>query len=96
MILLCNAEATDCLCYVVVGVCGYRSRGSGLDSQNYRGFLRSSGCGIGRKLQNEEHHNLHTSPSMIRMAKSWRGRWAGGPVQMGRRGILIGYWWESQ
>jgi hypothetical protein len=49
-----------------------------------------------RKLHNEEIHNLYSSPSMIRMIKSWRIRWAGHVVWMGRRGMHIGYWWESQ
>jgi hypothetical protein len=30
-----------------------------------------------RKLQNEELHNLYPSPSIIRMIKSRRIRWAG-------------------
>jgi hypothetical protein len=29
------------------------------------------------KLHNEEHHNLYLSPSIIRMIKSMRMRWAG-------------------
>jgi hypothetical protein len=28
------------------------------------------------KLYNEELHNLYSSPSIIRMIKSWRMRWA--------------------
>jgi hypothetical protein len=30
------------------------------------------------------------------MIKSRRMRWAGHVAQMGRRGMHIGYWWESQ
>jgi hypothetical protein len=30
-----------------------------------------------RELHNEELHNLYSSPSVIRMAKSRRTRWAG-------------------
>jgi hypothetical protein len=30
-----------------------------------------------RKVQNEEHHNLYSSPSKIRMAKSRKMIWAG-------------------
>jgi hypothetical protein len=30
------------------------------------------------------------------MIKSRRMRWAGHVVRMGRRGMHIGYWWESQ
>jgi hypothetical protein len=28
--------------------------------------------------------------------KSRRMRWVGHAARMGRRGMLIGYWWESQ
>jgi hypothetical protein len=30
------------------------------------------------------------------MIKSMRMRWAGYVAHMGRRGMLIGFWWESQ
>jgi hypothetical protein len=53
----------------------------------------TGGC---RKLHNEELHNLYSSPNIIRMIKSGRMRWAGHVVRMGRRGMLIAYWWESQ
>jgi hypothetical protein len=49
-----------------------------------------------RKLHNEQLHNLYSSPSIIRMIKSRRMRWAWYVARMGRRGIYIGYWWESQ
>jgi hypothetical protein len=49
-----------------------------------------------RKLHNEESHNLYSSPNIIRMIKSRRMRWAGHVARMGRRGIHIGYWRESQ
>jgi hypothetical protein len=49
-----------------------------------------------RKLHNEELHNLYLSPSIVRVIKSRRLRWAGHVARMGRRGMLIGYWWESQ
>jgi hypothetical protein len=49
-----------------------------------------------RKLHYEELHNLYSSPNIIRMIKSRRIRWAGHLEQMGRRGMHIGYWWESQ
>jgi hypothetical protein len=39
-------------------------------------------------------HNLYSSPSIIRMIKSRRMRWAGHVVRMGRRGMYVGYWWE--
>jgi hypothetical protein len=51
------------------------------------------GC---RQLHNEELHNLYSSPNIIRIIKSRRSRWAEHVARMGRRGINIGYWWESQ
>jgi hypothetical protein len=47
-----------------------------------------------RKLHNEELHNLYSSPSIIRMIKSRRMRWAGHVALMGEKrnayGILVG------
>jgi hypothetical protein len=39
---------------------------------------------------------LYSSPSIIRIIKSRRMRWAGYVARMGRRGTRIDYWWESQ
>jgi hypothetical protein len=39
-----------------------------------------------RKLHNEEPHNLYSSPSIVRMFKSRRMRWA----------MHVRYWWENQ
>jgi hypothetical protein len=36
-----------------------------------------------RKLHNEELHNLYSSPSIIRINKSRRMRWAGHVARMG-------------
>jgi hypothetical protein len=52
--------------------------------------------GVVSTVWNEELHNLYSSPSIIRMIKSRRMRWAGHVARFGRRGMLIGYWWESQ
>jgi hypothetical protein len=41
------------------------------------GFKRDEMKGGWRKLQNEELHNLYSSPSIIRKIKSRRMRWAG-------------------
>jgi hypothetical protein len=38
-----------------------------------------------RKLHNEELHNLYTSPSIIRMIKSRRLRWAGYVAGLGEK-----------
>jgi hypothetical protein len=60
------------------------------------GSKRDEVTGGWRKLHNEELHNLYMSPSIIRMIKSRRMRWTGNVARMGRRGMHIGYWWESQ
>jgi hypothetical protein len=44
-----------------------------------------------RKLHNEELHNSYSSPSIIRMIKSRKMRWAGHVARMRRSGINIGY-----
>jgi hypothetical protein len=38
-----------------------------------------------RKLQNEGLRNLYSLPSIIRIIKSWRLRWAGHVARMGER-----------
>jgi transcription termination factor 2 len=47
-----------------------------------------------RKLHNEELHNLYSCPSIIRMIKSRRMRWAGHVARMGEKRnayrILVG------
>jgi hypothetical protein len=40
---------------------------------------------IGKKLHNEELHNLYSSPSKIRKIKSRRIRWAAHVAQMGAK-----------
>jgi hypothetical protein len=52
--------------------------------------------GYWRKLHNEELHNLYSSPNIIRMINSRKMRWTGHVAQIGRRGMHIGYLWESQ
>jgi hypothetical protein len=47
-------------------------------------------------LHKKELHNLYSSPNTIRMMKSRTIRWAGHVARRGRRGIHVGYWWESQ
>jgi hypothetical protein len=56
------------------------------------GPKRGEVTGRWRKLHNEELHNLYSSPSIIRMIKSRRIRWAGHVARRGRRGMHIGYW----
>jgi hypothetical protein len=38
-----------------------------------------------RKLHNEELHDLYSLPSIIRIIKSWRMRWAGYVARMGEK-----------
>jgi hypothetical protein len=49
-----------------------------------------------RKLHNEELHNLYSSPSIIRMMTSRTMRWEGHVARIGRRGMHVGFLWESQ
>jgi hypothetical protein len=60
------------------------------------GPKRDEVTGDGRKLHNEELHNLYFSTSIIKMMESRRMKWAGNVARMRRRGIYIGYWWGSQ
>jgi hypothetical protein len=41
------------------------------------GMGRDEVTGVWRKLHNEELHNLYSSPSIIRIMKSRKIRWAG-------------------
>jgi hypothetical protein len=58
------------------------------------GPKRGEVTGGWRKLDNEELHNLYSSP--IRLMKSRRMRWAGHVPRIWRKGMHIGYWWEIQ
>jgi hypothetical protein len=60
------------------------------------GPKRNEETGGWRKLYDAELHNLYSSRGVIRMMKSRRMRWAGKEARMGRRGMHIGYRWESQ
>jgi hypothetical protein len=60
------------------------------------GPKREEVTGEWRKLHNEELHDLYSSPSIIRIIKARRMSWAGHVARMGRRGMCIGCWWESQ
>jgi hypothetical protein len=62
------------------------------------GPIRDEVTGVWVKLHNEELHKLYEyiSPNIIRMIKTRMVRWGGHVAQMGRRGMLIGDWWEGQ
>jgi hypothetical protein len=47
------------------------------------GRKRDEVMGVWRKLHDEELHNLYSSPSIMRMIKSRRMRWAGHVARMG-------------
>jgi hypothetical protein len=56
------------------------------------GPRRDEVTGEWRKLHNEERRDLYSSPSIIRIIKSRRMRWAGNVARMGgRRGTCVGY-----
>jgi hypothetical protein len=59
------------------------------------GPKRDEVTGEWRKLHNEEFRDLYPSPSIIRIIKSRRMRWAGHVARKGKRGTRIGYWWKS-
>jgi hypothetical protein len=59
-------------------------------------IIRRAVIGGWRKLHNEELHNLYCSPSMIRIIKSRKMIWASHVARMRRRGMHVGFWWESQ
>jgi hypothetical protein len=57
------------------------------------GPKRDEVTGGWRKLRNEELHNLYSSPSIIRVIRSRRMRWAAYVARMGKRNayrILMG------
>jgi hypothetical protein len=60
------------------------------------GQKRDEVTGEWRKLHNEDLRDLNSSPSIIRIIKSRRLRWASHVARMGRRGTRIDYWRESQ
>jgi hypothetical protein len=46
--------------------------------------------GSGRKLHNDELHDLYSSPNTVRVIKSRRMRWAGHVARMGE--VFTGFW----
>jgi hypothetical protein len=48
-----------------------------------------------RKLHNEELHDPYSSPTIVRMIKSRRMRWAGHVARMGRGEVYTGFLWGN-
>jgi hypothetical protein len=49
-----------------------------------------------RKLHNEKLHDLYSLPSIIRMVKSRRMRCEEHVTHIGKRGMHVGFCWESR
>jgi hypothetical protein len=48
-----------------------------------------------RKLRNEELHDLYSSPSIIRIMKAKRMRWAGYEARLGEKRKAYRLFWEA-
>jgi hypothetical protein len=48
-----------------------------------------------RKLYNDELHDLYSSPTIVRVIKSDRMRWAGHVARVGREEACTGFWWGN-
>jgi hypothetical protein len=60
------------------------------------GTKRDEVTGVWRELQNEELHNVYSSPSIIRMIESVKMGWTGHVSRMGSIRLHVGYWWERR
>jgi hypothetical protein len=54
---------------------------------------RDEVTGEWRKLHNGELNVLYSSPSIVRVIKSRRMRWAGNVARMERLEVYTGFWW---
>jgi len=59
------------------------------------GSVRDEVIGEWRKLHNEELNDLYSSPSIVRVIKSRRMRWAGHVARIGRGEAYTGFWWAN-
>jgi hypothetical protein len=48
------------------------------------------------RADNEELHNVYFSPGIIGTTELTKMRCAGHVARMGRRGMFVGFWWESR
>jgi hypothetical protein len=55
------------------------------------GPIKEEVTGDRRKLQNEELHDLYSSPNIIQVIKSRRMRWVGHMARIGRTEMHIGF-----
>jgi hypothetical protein len=60
------------------------------------GQKSDSVTGDWRELHNEDFHNLYSSPSINRIVRSRRMRFAVHVARMGGRGMHIGFSWAKQ
>jgi hypothetical protein len=56
---------------------------------------RDEMTGEWRKLHNAELSDLYSSPSVVRVIKLGRMRWAGHVARMGRAEVYTGFWWGN-
>ena len=59
------------------------------------GPKRDEVTGKCRKLHNEELNDLNSTPSIVRVIKSRRMRWAGHVARMGREEVYTGFRWGN-
>jgi hypothetical protein len=59
------------------------------------GQKRDEVTGEWRKLQNEELHDLYCLPTIVRVTKYRRMRWARHVARMGRGEACTGFWWGN-
>jgi len=59
------------------------------------GPMRDEVTGECRKLHNEELHDLYCSPSIVRVIKSRRMRWAGHVAYTGKGEACTWFWWGN-
>jgi hypothetical protein len=56
---------------------------------------RDEVTGEWRKLHNVKLNDLYSAPTIVRVIKSRRMRWAGHVARMGRREACTGFWWGN-